>query len=124
MFADMCHIYFPTSFICVLRLLQHDNDNRACKTSTQHLQPSKPYYFLLTSPLDPSLLSADVGPTWSLCSGLAVPDCEFQAQEGHHIVGLSIRDGKPTGIIEAPTEALVCCKKMFGEPRGQHMCPK
>ena len=35
----------------------------------------------------------------------AVPDCEFRAQEGHHIVGLSRRDGKPMGIIEAPMEA-------------------
>ena len=44
----------------------------------------------------------------------AVPDREFQAQEGHYIVGVSIRDGKPTGIIEAPMEGIVCGKKCFG----------
>ena len=57
---------------------------------------------------DPSLLSA-------------VPDREFQVQEGHHIVVLSMRDGKPMGIIEAPMEAIGCCKKMFREPPGKYV---
>ena len=54
----------------------------------------------------------------------AVPDHEFQAREGHHIVGLSMKDGKPMGIIVAPMEAIGCCEKMLRTPRGQNMCPK
>ena len=41
MVAELCHIYSSTSLICALRLLKHNINNHACKTSTQHVQPSK-----------------------------------------------------------------------------------
>ncbi len=49
MFAKMCHSYFSTSFICVLRLL------------IQQIDPARTTFFLLCtpSPTDPSLLSAE-----------------------------------------------------------------
>ncbi len=49
----MCHIYFPASFICVIRLWTHNINHYACNTSTQHVQPSKQTYVLLKSPSTP-----------------------------------------------------------------------
>ena len=115
MFAELCQIYFPACFLCVVRLLQHNINNYAHKKSTQHAQLSRQSDVLLKSPRpDPSPPSADAGPTWSLWKSRAAPDREFKAQEGHHIMGMSMRDGKPMGIIDAPMEAIGCCKKSVG----------
>ncbi len=116
MFSEMCHIYFPTSFICVVRLSKQSTHYYAYNNSTQHARLSKQYLFV---PPGFSLLSADAGPTWCLWKGSpAVPDREFQAQEGLHIVGVSMRDGKPMGIIEAPMEAIARCKKNVSGASG------
>ena len=36
-------------------------------------------------------------------------------------MGLSMRDGKPMGVIEAPLEATGCCNKNFGS-LGDNRC--
>ena len=124
MFAERCHMYFPTFFICVIRILNIISIiiHTKHRPSTSNHQNIGQYITHAHPPPDPSLLSADAGLTWSLWKGSpALLDRRFRAQEGHHIVGLSMRDCKPMGIIEAPMEAIGCCRKSFGS-LGDKIC--
>ena len=46
MFSEMCHIYFPTYFICVVRLSKQSTHYYAYNNSTQHARLSKQYLFV------------------------------------------------------------------------------
>ncbi len=59
-----------------------------------------------------------VNPPWPLTS-IGSPWSRISSARRPQHRGLSMRDGKPMGTIEAPMVAIGCCKKMFREPPGK-----
>ncbi len=114
MFAERCHMYFPTFFICVIRILNIISIiiHTKHRPSTSNHQNIGQYITHAHPPPDPSLLSADAGLTWSLWKGSpALLDRRFRAQEGHHIVGLSMRSQCP--LLRHLWRPLGAAKKCF-----------